>query len=327
MKGGGKGGPKGGAAKGNSKGFKGECWTCGKTGHRSSECRSGQQVSYVNAEEGAAEEEAPREIGGVNKVWSWSKEINHVHRIQPKPVGISNRYEGLPVSDCCQQCGEDAPPGLESYPSNFSLACQPQKRARMPAVQVRKSWKPAKLGIEKAIGHVGREYNDPHQDERQPTQQKMKTSQIGNVNKNQKHTPALCQMMFHLTDANKMLASVDRMTEVGNRVEFNRKLSFIESPNGRRAHMRRKNGVYVLDVVFIRGDKAVKGEIVVDSGAADNVMPANVLEEFEKLEPQAGVRFVGADGEGLGNYGRRQVQFVPLELWKEEFGSPFQGQA
>ena len=91
--------------------------------------------------------------------------------------------------------------------------------------------------------------------------------------------------------------------------------------------MRRKNGVFVLDVVYVMGDEALKGEIVVDSGAADNVMPAKVLDGFKTLPAQEGINFVGADGEPIGNYGRKQVQFVPLEFWQGEFGSPFQGRA
>ena len=91
--------------------------------------------------------------------------------------------------------------------------------------------------------------------------------------------------------------------------------------------MRRKNGVFVLDVVFVSGDEARQGEIVVDSGAADNVMPDKVLESFKTMPAQEGINFVGADGEPIGNYGRKQVNVVPLEFWQDEFGSPFQGRA
>ena len=44
-------------------------------------------------------------------------------------------------------------------------------------------------------------------------------------------------------------------------------------------------------------------------------------------EKERGTKFVAADGGELGNYGRKDVQFCPLEFWEAEFGTPFQGQA
>ena len=134
-------------------------------------------------------------------------------------------------------------------------------------------------------------------------------------------------MTFHITDANKVLASVTKMTEAGNEVYFNRRLSYIESPGKKRAYLRKRGGVYVLDVVFFDGENAIKGEVIIDSGAADHVMPKGMLTGVVTREKEAGTRFVAADGGELGNYGRKDVQFVPLAFWEEEFGSPFQGRA
>ena len=83
----------------------------------------------------------------------------------------------------------------------------------------------------------------------------------------------------------------------------------------------------MLDVVFLDGDNAVKGEVIIDSGAADNVMPNGLMEGTVTREKEKGVNFVTADGNHLGNYGRKNIRFVPLEFWEKEFGSPFQGQA
>ena len=142
----------------------------------------------------------------------------------------------------------------------------------------------------------------------------------------EKVNSALCQMTFHLTDVNKVLASVNKMTDAGNDVNFNRRKSYIQSPEGRKAHLRKRGGVYVLDVVFFNGETAIKGEVIVDSGAADHVMPKGMLTGITTLEKEKGTKFVAADGGELGNYGRKEVQFVPLEFWEAEFGSPFQGQ-
>ena len=100
--------------------------------------------------------------------------------------------------------------------------------------------------------------------------------------------------------------------------------SYIQSKSGKIAKMDLRKGVYVLDVVFLDGETAVQGEVVVDSGAADNVTPKGILNHVEIREPEA-CRFVAADGSPIWNYGRKDIQFVPVALWEEEFGSPFQG--
>jgi hypothetical protein len=80
-------------------------------------------------------------------------------------------------------------------------------------------------------------------------------------------------------------------------------------------------------VVFFDGEQTIKGEIIVDSGAADNVMPKWMLTRVTMQEKEKGTKFVEADGGDLSNYGRKEVQFCPLEFWETEFGTPFQGQA
>ena len=48
-------------------------------------------------------------------------------------------------------------------------------------------------------------------------------------------------------------ASVNRMTSAGNEVHFDMVRSCIQSPRGRKAHLRKRNGVYILDVMFLNG--------------------------------------------------------------------------
>ena len=79
-----------------------------------------------------------------------------------------------------------------------------------------------------------------------------------------------CQMTLHVTGANKVLASVNKMTEAGNQVNFNRRRSYIESPDGKRPYLRKRGGVYVLDVIFFDGEYMTQGEVIIGSGAADN---------------------------------------------------------
>ena len=52
------------------------------------------------------------------------------------------------------------------------------------------------------------------------------------------------------------------------------------------------------------------GKITIDSGAADSVLPRDMLaSEFPLLPKQEGIRFVAANGNVIGNYGRRNLAF------------------
>ena len=123
-----------------------------------------------------------------------------------------------------------------------------------------------------------------------------------------------CGMVFHLTDAKRMLASVDKMTSAGNEVHFGPapEDNFVRhAETGKTIPLRRKNGVYILEVWFIVDGQKVSGEIIVDSGAAECVMPRGMLPSLETMAAKAGVRFAAANGAELGNYGRKMVNFLP----------------
>ena len=89
--------------------------------------------------------------------------------------------------------------------------------------------------------------------------------------------------------------------------------------------LRIENGVYVLDVIFLNGESAEKGKILIDSGAADNVMPANELKEVPMGERDRNVNFTTASGKPMQNYGRKDVEFVPAAFWETQYGYPFRG--
>jgi hypothetical protein len=139
----------------------------------------------------------------------------------------------------------------------------------------------------------------------------------------EKRESVKCGMSFHVTDAKKLLASVAKMTEAGNEVKFGPKLedNFIKcTKTGRVTPMRKENGMYVIDALFENGAKMMKGKIVVDSGAAENVMPAEVLEHVKMMPKKAGIRFVAANGEEMKNYGKKTVTFIPAAV--EGFSRP-----
>ena len=66
---------------------------------------------------------------------------------------------------------------------------------------------------------------------------------------------------------------------------------------------------------------------MIDSGAADNVMPCNGLSEVPIQPREPGVNFTSANGKPMANHGGKDVQFIPFDFWEAEFGSPFVGQA
>ena len=125
-----------------------------------------------------------------------------------------------------------------------------------------------------------------------------------------------------------VLASVKKMTQAGNRVVFVEDRSYIKSKQtGQEMDMIIENGAYKLDVVFLYGEHAERGKIVIDSGAADNVMPAKALPGVQIQPKEPGVNFTSANGKPMDNHGRKDVHFVPYVLLESEFDNPFQGQA
>ena len=59
-----------------------------------------------------------------------------------------------------------------------------------------------------------------------------------------------------------------------------------------------------------KGCEEVEGKIIIDSGAADSVIPKEILENAFPLMPQKeGLRFLAANGTIINNYGRRNVAF------------------
>ena len=139
---------------------------------------------------------------------------------------------------------------------------------------------------------------------------------------------SVCTIRYHVTDAKKYLASVTKMTQCGNRIIFDSDRSYIQSKKtGQEMDLVSEGGVYTLDVMFLNGETAERGKILIDSGAADNVMPADGLKEVPMGAKDQNVHFSTASGQPMANYGRKDVEFVPAAFWESEYGYPFQGQS
>ena len=134
----------------------------------------------------------------------------------------------------------------------------------------------------------------------------------------------MCKMTFHVTSARKVLASVTKLDESGTIVHLEKGNNYLESPLGQRAHLKRKNGLYVLEVFYVGGETTERGEVIIDSGAADHVMPKDMLEAIEMKPKSPTASFITAGGKPLEYYGRKEITFVPVEFWEEMSAAPFQ---
>ena len=76
--------------------------------------------------------------------------------------------------------------------------------------------------------------------------------------------------------------------------------------------MKKRGGVYEVEVMFQIGERWVKGILTIDSGAEENVMPRGWYKDIELIEKKEGLKFMGADGTDLGNYGRKLMEFIPV---------------
>ena len=65
-------------------------------------------------------------------------------------------------------------------------------------------------------------------------------------------------------------------------------------------------------MIFPNGETAERGKIVIDSGAADNVMPADGLHDVPMGAKDTNVNFSTASGKPMANYGRKDVEIVPV---------------
>ena len=99
----------GGKGDGKSKGYQGQCWTCGKIGHKSAECRS-----------------YPRLAGSVEEGGEQAQQGGSQEEVKEKSVGTIWRIGNVDkvVTD---QSNSDPPEGYEAYqkPRNSRVAKVP----------------------------------------------------------------------------------------------------------------------------------------------------------------------------------------------------------
>ena len=64
-------------------------------------------------------------------------------------------------------------------------------------------------------------------------------------------------------------------------------------------------------VISHTAEGGVEASLVTDSGAAEHVMPKDILNGEAMMERNACVNFVAVNGKLMGNYGRKDLEFTP----------------
>ena len=289
---GGKGGKKG----GGKGGFRGNCFKCGKTGHRAIDCWSANAVEQDPVEEDANEH---ADLGGV-----WV--IGAVDARWPKPVSecllSRNRYHAL------QDESEELEHGITAE-RDLQLGEQHDVETPRPMF--------LEYGARSARGST-RTWRCLR-----PHDAKEARSEMGlKANAESWTVPVMAvaggrtmtrrsAIEFHVADVRRPLASAAKMIQAGNRIVLDSSGSFVENvATGEKMEVKVKDETFVFEVVYDNGDR---GEITLDSGAGVNVWPKNLQSQVKMLPRRPGLRMAAANGTEIANLGRKVIQFRGVE--------------
>jgi hypothetical protein len=81
----------------------------------------------------------------------------------------------------------------------------------------------------------------------------------------------------------------------------------------------KEEGVYVMKVHVESSGRWERGELVMNSGAAGNVLPRDILEGINMMERKEGISFIAANGKELRYHGQKQVRLAPIDVEEETF--------
>jgi hypothetical protein len=85
--------------------------------------------------------------------------------------------------------------------------------------------------------------------------------------------------------------------------------------------LEKEEGVYVMKVHVESSGRWERGELVMNSGAAGNVLPRDILEGINMMERKEGISFIAANGKELKYHGQKQVRLAPIDVEEETFVS------
>ena len=309
-KGDGKGAP-GGKGKGQGKGIAGACWKCQKIGHRAVDCYA--SVNGVNEGTSWDDDSETREVDSVWFVGGIEKQ-NSDTKVSKFPVRLDANVSKFPV-----RLERKETTDAEGWKVRVS-------RGPLKKMKAQKDKASRYDDVERKFEEMNVMKNLKERSEMCAEEVFVKSDldkrAIKEINVAEKKDETKCAMTFHVTDSKRMLAAVSRIMEADNTVVFSKRFgSYVENDKtGERMEIKKTRGVFHIDALIWDGQKMLESEIVIDSGAADNVMPRDILSGLELMAKDEGVRFQGANGAELGNYGKKKIRFLPSE-WRNS--SPF----
>ena len=228
---------------GKGKGYQGECWKCGKPGHKQWECRGGRSVGAIDEEadeefDDGAVETIPQ---GAVSVWR----INHVETQNmfqdltsddDSDAGDYMEINAVTVDDKDGMIKKSKSKRKVTLDSGAGASCLPKHW--VPNVPL----KPKKKGVK----FVAAEGSNMEYHGRRDLRFRALRSEGGCIKRG-----SLAAMEFHVTNSNKALASAVDIVEAGNDVVLSRKKGgsyILNEQTGEKIYLRRENGTFVFDI-------------------------------------------------------------------------------
>ena len=309
LKGGGKGEPKGKGkgkgtegfkGKGSGKGYQGTCYECGKVGHKASECWRAKRAYAVEGGDGHEDEGHDEDAQNIEEYSVWMMAANVDMKVDEEEIRDQSD-DGIGIDEVERMDKNNDQVEIDK------VECRDKNNDQIEIDNVE-----SRNNINDQIGIDSVEHQDKYNGlTKEENEGECMIAGVSAVENN------LCAMQFHMTDVKKILASVAKITQAGNEVRFGtgENDSYIKCvKTGKKVHMKKEGNLYVINVLAKDGGRRRKCKLIVDSGAAENVMPRDWFPELETLERKKGVRFFAANGEEIGNYGRKVIQFVPVDM-------------
>ena len=306
--GGGKGGayehwqynPKG---KSKGKGYQGVCWTCGKIGHKASECTAMDTNCVENDGDQTVEIEGMWDVGNV--------------LVKAKGLEVRNKYAALEEEEEEENDEKVTTDGSENQGVEHRKKSEPTltMKTYAQAVGTKGGWRSA-APRNKRTAPAGTVEKTTAPD---PDAVEIAEVGIEEAVANRMLTRP-STMTFNVAGVCKPLVSAVRVVEAGNRIVMDSNGSYVENKRtGEKMQLRSKKGVFVFDVKYQDGDT---GEITLDSGAGVSVWPKDHKRNLISLGPKKeGLKLVAANGTAIENVGQAKVIFQGVAPT-----APFSGQ-
>jgi len=258
--------------------FRGECWKCGKTGHRAVECRA-RQANMVE-EDGANKEDQDQEVGGL---WTIGAiEVQAVDHEVPVSTHSGPAFHQVPVSTRSGSTFHEVPVSTRSGSTFHEVPVSTRSGS---------TFRRGSLVHKNPYGVLADDDDEVEVMAVDPAKPMTRMSAIE----------------FHVADVKKPLASAARMVKAGNRIVLDDQGSYIlNKATGETMEVMTRKDTFVFDVQFESGEVDT---ITLDSGAGVHVWPRSRLPEVPLLPKADGLRMIAANGSEIKNYGRKLIKF------------------